>query len=96
MPPRTRWVIQGYKSTQKVCETDLPLGSLSENEMVILLQRLACRHLSEDEIVEASLRKSSKPHPAGDRNFFVLGMRLLRPRAQGRRQGWVLSQFAFC
>jgi hypothetical protein len=55
-------VIVGYKSTQKIYETDLPIGSLSESEMVVLLQRLTCRHLSEDEIVEASLRKSSKRH----------------------------------
>jgi hypothetical protein len=60
--PRTRWVIQGYKSTQKTYETELPLGSLTEGEMVVLLQRLACRHLSEDDIVDASVRKSSKRH----------------------------------
>ena len=62
MQPRTRWLIQGYKSTQKIYETDLPLASLSESEMIVLLQRLACRHLSEDEIVDASVRKSAKRH----------------------------------
>lgn len=62
MEPRTQWLIQGYKSTQKIYETELPLGSLSEAEMIVLLQRLACRHLSEDEIVDVSVRKSSKRH----------------------------------
>jgi hypothetical protein len=54
--------VQGFKSTHKTFEADLPLGSLSEREMVVLLQRLACRHLSEEEIVDASVRKSSVRH----------------------------------
>ena len=53
------WIVQGWKSTQKVYETELPLKSVSETEMAVILQRLCCRHLSEDEIVNASVRRAS-------------------------------------
>jgi|SRR5579863_3780150 len=32
-------------------------GNLSENEVTTIIQRLACKHLSEDEIIGASLRR---------------------------------------
>ena len=41
-------------------ERTLPLGYLSESEMIQLLQRLSCKHLDLDEIVNASLRKNAK------------------------------------
>ena len=38
----------------------IPLGLLSEAEMIVLLQRLATRHLDDDEVVNSSLRKNVK------------------------------------
>ncbi len=54
------WRVDGYDSTRLMFEKVLPLGYLSEGEMISLLQRLASKHLDEAEIVAASLRRNSK------------------------------------
>jgi len=56
------WVIVGYDSTKQVYERRLPEGSLSEAEVITMLQRLASRHLTDDEVVSASLRKNASAH----------------------------------
>jgi hypothetical protein len=56
---RRHWKITGYDGAEPVFEQSLPEGSLSAPEMETLLQRLAARHLTEGEVVAASLRKNS-------------------------------------
>ena len=53
------WRIEGYDSIELIFERDVP-GNLSESEVLAMLQRLAARHLSPDEIVSASLRRGAK------------------------------------
>lgn len=53
------WIIRGCKSLEMFYERELPLASLSARKMTQLLQRLYCRHLEIDEIIDASVRKSS-------------------------------------
>ena len=49
--------ICGHKGLQLVFEKKIPLGSLSESEVETMLQRLQARHLTDCEVVGASLRK---------------------------------------
>ncbi|WP_309086639.1 hypothetical protein [Chelativorans sp.] len=53
------WVITGLKSTESVYKHRIPVDSLSEAEVVLLLQRLASRHLTPDEVVSSSLREDT-------------------------------------
>ena len=59
LPVKPYWLIEGYERFDRVFQTRLP-GHMSEDEVVIIIQRLACRHLSEAEIVSASLRKGKR------------------------------------
>jgi hypothetical protein len=59
---KRQWEIVGYDSATEVFRTALPEGSLSTTEMRTLLQRLASRHLSENEVVMASLRKNASEY----------------------------------
>ncbi len=61
---RRHWVIRGYDGSEQTFERALPEGLLSEAEMKIVLQRLACRHLSDEEVVSASLRKNAAGYRA--------------------------------
>ena len=59
------WKIRGYDDLEPIFERTIAGGSLSEQEMTTLLQRLASRHLSDDEVVSASLRRNASgylPH----------------------------------
>ncbi len=56
---RRFWRIEGYDSCVTVFQKTLPFGKLSEAQMVALLQRLAAKHLSDNEIVAASLRPNA-------------------------------------
>ena len=60
MSGRKVWWIRGYDSMNIIFERSLPLGLLTEKELVRLLQRLVSRHLDEDEVVAASLRRNAK------------------------------------
>lgn len=69
MPSKRYWKIAGYDGAEQTFEKLLPVGSLNEKEIVVLLQRLAAMHLNEDEIVSSSLRRNApgyrsllKPH----------------------------------
>jgi len=53
------WRIYGYDGDRAVFTRTVPRWSLSESEMIRLLQRLASRHLTVDEVVSASLRKNA-------------------------------------
>jgi len=48
------WIIEGWDSGDKFFETELL--SISESEIETVLKRLACRHLSDIEIVDSSRR----------------------------------------
>jgi len=61
---RRCWVIRGYDGSEQAFERSMPEGLLSEVEMKAVLQRLACRHLSDDEVVSASLRKNATGYRA--------------------------------
>jgi hypothetical protein len=56
------WKVAGYDGMQQIFEKTLPESSLSEDQMIELLQRLAARHLTPNEIVRASLRPNSKEY----------------------------------
>jgi hypothetical protein len=53
------WKIEGYRQSEKIFSTRVP-GNLSEERIITIIQRLTCKHLSEDEIVAASLRKPKR------------------------------------
>jgi hypothetical protein len=53
------WVTRGYEGAERTFERHIPVGHLSEKEVEMLLKRLAARHLTEDEIVDSSLRKNA-------------------------------------
>ena len=59
MAAKQYWKIACYDGAEQTFETFLPAGSLSENQIVTLLQRLAAMHLNEDEIVSSSLRRNA-------------------------------------
>ncbi len=56
------WRIAGYNSNELEFECRIPEGTLSEAEVIVLLQRLAARHLDPDEVVSSSLRKNAKSY----------------------------------
>src|ERR1700686_1505781 len=53
------WTIQGIDSTTPVFFGILP-GNLSENEITAIVQRLACRRLTDSGIVGVSLHKPKR------------------------------------
>ena len=57
--PKAYWKIEVQKRFETTYTRYLS-GDLTENEITVIIQRLACRHLSEEEIISASLRKSKK------------------------------------
>jgi hypothetical protein len=52
-------MITGYSSNNTRFERVVP-GGLSDGEIKQMLARLACLHLTEDEIISASLRKNMR------------------------------------
>jgi hypothetical protein len=59
MTKEARWKIHGYESTTLVFNKELP-GGYSVSEIKTLLQRLACRDLTVEEIFNASSRRARK------------------------------------
>lgn len=53
------WRIQKFDGADRVWEKHLP-GDLTESEVSIAMQRLVCRNLSEEEILDSSLQKNSE------------------------------------
>ena len=49
------WRIKGWNDTELIFDQPMP-GRLSEKAIAAILQRLACRHLSGEEIIDASRR----------------------------------------
>ena len=56
MTART-WKITGYDGAREIYSGEVP-GILTDEEVGRILQRLAARHLSDQEVVAASLRKN--------------------------------------
>jgi hypothetical protein len=54
--PTKVWKIRGFDAATLTFEASIPEGSLSEKEVVTMLQRLAARHLTDGEVVSGSLR----------------------------------------
>jgi hypothetical protein len=50
------WKIEAMDGFDTTFETLIP-GNLTRTEVTTIIQRLACRHLTESEIISASLRK---------------------------------------
>jgi len=57
--PRRVWKIRGYDGDKQVFEQSIPAGSLTDQEMIALLQRLASRHLSDGDVIASSLKKNA-------------------------------------
>lgn len=53
-----QWIIAGHDGLDEIFSQSV--GDLSEPEVATLLQRLASRHLTENEIISSSLRKGWK------------------------------------
>jgi hypothetical protein len=58
--PKARWKIHGYKGLELVFDKTLPGGYSHHGEIKTLLQRLACRDYTPDEIFNASTRTGRK------------------------------------
>lgn len=56
------WKIVRYDGGRFVYERIIPYGSVSRSTMILILQRLAARHLDDDEVVDSSLRKNAKEY----------------------------------
>lgn len=54
------WRIEGFDGTELIFEREVPLHLLSGKQIEEVLRRLASRHLSENEIVGASLNLKAK------------------------------------
>lgn len=65
------WKITGYDASRTAYERMVPESALNEGEVIALLQRLAARHLSDDEVFSSSLRSNTNgfaPHLQVGRN----------------------------
>ena len=69
------WMIRGADGDSPIYEKSVPVECFSDEEMIVLLQRLASRHLDLDEVVASSLPKGRKGRmthleipPAGPNN----------------------------
>jgi hypothetical protein len=59
MNKRALWRIEGLHHYEAFFRTTLP-GGYSEETIITIIQRLACRHLTPQEIVSASRERRSK------------------------------------
>lgn len=58
------WLIRGYDGAALQKRWSISFGMMSEKQIIVLLERLACKHLSPDEIMSASMRKGSPGYSA--------------------------------
>ena len=54
---KRQWLVTGWESTQEIYRCMFPLSAFSERQMKSFLQRLACKHLSHEEIASASRKR---------------------------------------
>ncbi len=59
LPVKPYWLVEGYERFDRIFQARLP-GHMTDKELVTIIQRLTCKHLSEEEIVAASLRKGKR------------------------------------
>ncbi len=62
----SNWTIKGYDSLKKTYEEDV--SDLNQEEVIVILQRLVCMHLTAEEIVSSSVGGRSHLKPRLDRN----------------------------
>lgn len=73
----TRWTIEGFQSDKATGFSRKETAT--EREITLLLQRLAARHLTDDEITDATLRSSTyfeinrEKHPGKPMQFSTTG-----------------------
>ena len=60
------WRIEGFDGTDLIFETEVPLHLLSDRQVEELLRRLVSRHLSENEVVGASVNRKAERTPLLD------------------------------
>jgi len=60
------WRIEGFDGTDLIFETEVPSHLLSDRQVEELLRRLVSRHLSENEVVSASVNRKAKRTPLLD------------------------------
>lgn len=53
------WRIEGFDGTELIFGTDIPSHLLSNNQVEELFRRLVSQHLSEEEVVGASLNRKA-------------------------------------
>ena len=58
---KRKWRIRGFDGMNLMFECDVPIHHLSELQIEEVLRRLASRHLTEREILTASLNRNGKP-----------------------------------
>jgi hypothetical protein len=58
---RRKWRFEGFDGTARFFGTDVPIHHLSEGQVQEALRRLVSRHLSDSEIIEASLNRKGNP-----------------------------------
>lgn len=56
------WKIQGVEGLKVFYEATIPFRHMTENQIEVMLQRLASRHLTPDEIIACSTRRNSEGH----------------------------------
>lgn len=54
------WRIEGFDGTGLIFETEVPLHLLSDRQVEEVLRRLVSRHLSENEVVGASMNRKAE------------------------------------
>jgi len=54
------WQIKGYYGTEQILDVSEPVSHFTDSQIEVLLQRLACRSLSKDEILTASKNKRNR------------------------------------
>ena len=57
------WRIEGYDGSDLILERRVASHLLSDKQIEEVLRRLVSRHLSEDEIIGASLNRKAKRNP---------------------------------
>jgi len=57
------WRIEGFDGTELIFEKDVPLHLLSDRQIEEVLRRLVSRHLSENDVIGASLNRKTKRTP---------------------------------
>lgn len=78
------WTVTGYEAGEKVFERTIPVNSIAESDVKALLQRLAARGLSEEDVVSASLGSDHRSGALGLSEVEGEGFGFTTDQAAGR------------